>query len=105
MRSMLMSNSILISYSIYSYQHSKIVCQGSDINLTVFRYCEDVVSSKRVPEADFEDELVKALQLQNISPKPKEVNKQKVIRGIAWTPVPLFSCCDLPTLKSSIVYE
>ncbi|KAL3145697.1 hypothetical protein ABBQ32_003231 [Trebouxia sp. C0010 RCD-2024] len=48
------------------------------------RYCQDV-SSKRVPEEDFEKELLKALALLDINPKLKQPGDDTILRGIAWS--------------------
>ena len=47
------------------------------------RYCQDV-SSKRVPEADFAQELLKALALLSVHPKQKQSGDNTVLKGIAW---------------------
>ena len=54
------------------------------------RYCQDV-SSKRVPEADFVEELLKGLALLSISPKQKQSGDRALLKGITWAQV---SCKD-----------
>lgn len=48
------------------------------------RYCQDVTTKQRVPQADFAPELVKALALLTISPHKVQANDQQIFKGIAW---------------------
>lgn len=50
------------------------------------RYCQDV-SSKRVPEADFVEELLKGLALLSINPKHSQSGGNALLKGITWAKV------------------
>lgn len=54
------------------------------------------MSSRRIPEADFVDELLKALALLSITAKQKQSGDIAVLKGITWAQV---SCNDPPVLN------
>lgn len=47
------------------------------------RYCQDV-TSRRVPEADFVEELLKGLALLSINPKQKQLGDSAMLKGVTW---------------------